>query len=198
MSSANFLTKTQPTNSMMANEEDVITTQGAASLAGAFQNPAVLGALQSRLGQLVGKSSGYIESLPVEVKRRVEALKNLQSQSNTIDKKFRMEVLELEKKYLKMQQPVYEKRSKIVTGAHEPTDAECEVAEDEKLPEGTPTAGEGFKGIPEFWLTCLKNMEEIAQNITEDDEKALATLIDIKVTYLENNPVLISNSGLQA
>lgn len=46
--------------------------------ANAFQNPALLNALQSRLGALVGRPSGYLDSLPADVKRRLNALKNLQ------------------------------------------------------------------------------------------------------------------------
>lgn len=46
-----------------------------------------------------------------------------------------------------------------------------------------------MKGVPEFWLTCLKNMDEIAQTITEEDEPALAHLIDIRLLLLEDNPV---------
>ena len=33
---------------------------------------------QSQLGDLVGQSSGYMESLPAEVRRRIRALKKLQ------------------------------------------------------------------------------------------------------------------------
>lgn len=46
-----------------------------------------------------------------------------------------------------------------------------------------------MKGIPEFWLTSFKNQPTIAELITEKDEDVLKSLTDIKVSYLENNPV---------
>lgn len=41
-------------------------------------NPALMNALQGRINDLIGKSSGYIESLPKNVLNRVHALENLQ------------------------------------------------------------------------------------------------------------------------
>lgn len=43
-----------------------------------FQNPAMLGLLQNKLDSLVGAPSDYIASLPAVVKKRLNALKNLQ------------------------------------------------------------------------------------------------------------------------
>ncbi|CCO31326.1 Putative nucleosome assembly protein C364,06 [Rhizoctonia solani AG-1 IB] len=43
----------------------------------------------------------------------------------------------------------------------------------------TPT-----KGIPQFWLTALRNHIELQQLITERDEEALASLIDVRLDYI--------------
>lgn len=59
---------------------------------------AMLGLVQGRLAGLVGKSSGYIESLPDEVKKSVEALKGVQSKQNELQNQYKRECLELEKK----------------------------------------------------------------------------------------------------
>ena len=71
-------------------------------LGGANSNAAIQAAMlkmvHGRLGDLVGKSSGYIESLPVEVKRTVEALKGVQVEYENIQMEFKKEMLELEKK----------------------------------------------------------------------------------------------------
>ncbi len=63
---------------------------------------AMLGMVQGRLADLVGRSSGYIERLPVEVKRSVEALKGVQIKQNELQNKFKRECLELEKKVLSL------------------------------------------------------------------------------------------------
>lgn len=54
-----------------------------------------------RLAGLVGRSSGYVESLPAEVKRRVEALKGVQANYTELENQMKREMLELEKKVRK-------------------------------------------------------------------------------------------------
>lgn len=63
-----------------------------------MQNPQILAALQERLDGLVETPTGYIESLPRVVKRRVNALKNLQVKCAQIEAKFYEEVHDLERK----------------------------------------------------------------------------------------------------
>ena len=59
---------------------------------------AMLHMVEGKLAGLVGKSSGYIESLPVGVKKNVEALKGVQVKQNELQNQFKREQLELEKK----------------------------------------------------------------------------------------------------
>lgn len=59
---------------------------------------AILSMVQGKLAGLLGRSSGYIESLPVEVKRSVEALKGVQIKQNELQNEYKRECLELEKK----------------------------------------------------------------------------------------------------
>ncbi|KAL5039217.1 hypothetical protein BDEG_27303 [Batrachochytrium dendrobatidis JEL423] len=170
----------------MDTAEEIVTPGAAAS---AFKNPSMLAALQGRLDTLVGAPSEYIQSLPGEVHRRLDALKNLQDEGNVFNVQFRKEVEELEKKYLKLAIPLYKKRTDIITGAVEPTDSEVERKpdEEEEEEERLPVSKENpVKGIPEFWLTALKNMRYISELITEDDEPALAKLVDIKLSYLSS------------
>ena len=65
-------------------------------LAGLQQH--MVGMVQSRLAGLVGKSSGYIEGLPVDVKLNVEALKGIQCKYYELQNKYRLECLALERK----------------------------------------------------------------------------------------------------
>lgn len=63
------------------------------------QQQAILTQLvQGKLNNLVGKSSGYIESLPLEIKRNVEALKGVQTEYTKLQMEHKKEVLELERK----------------------------------------------------------------------------------------------------
>lgn len=61
-----------------------------------MNNPQVLAAMQSKLQGMVGTLSGYYDTLPASVKRRVKALKKLQIEHLKIDGDFYREVHELE------------------------------------------------------------------------------------------------------
>jgi nucleosome assembly protein 1-like 1 len=153
--------------------------------------------LQGKLGTLVGRSSGYIESLPVPVKRRLNGLKYLQSKHAELENKFQEEVLALEKKYLELYQPLYDQRAQVISGTYEPTDEEValgekvdeddedEVDEESKEETANESSTVEVKGIPEFWLTLLKNHPQIVETITEEDEGALKHLIDVRMSYME-------------
>lgn len=151
--------------------------------------------IQGRLGSLVGRSSGYIESLPAPVRRRVAGLKGIQKDHSKLEAEFQEEVLQLEKKYFAKFTPLYEKRAEIVNGKAEPTEDEVKAGEaDEDEEEGAEKADEkkeetaqpaDIKGIPEFWLSAMKNQISLAEMITDRDESALRHLVDIRMEYLD-------------
>jgi nucleosome assembly protein 1-like 1 len=145
--------------------------------------------IQGRLGSLVGRSSGYIESLPVQVRRRVAGLKGIQKDHSKLEAEFQEEVLQLEKKYFAKFTPLYEKRAAIVNGASEPSEEEIKAGEDEveETDEAAKNekAAETVSGIPEFWLSAMKNQISLAEMITDRDEAALKHLIDIRMEYLD-------------
>ena len=151
--------------------------------------------IQGKLGSLVGRSSGYIESLPAPVRRRVAGLKGVQKEHTKLEGEFQEEVLQLEKKYFAKYTPLYEKRAKIVNGASEPTEDEIKAGdqddeeEDAEAATGEATeggkAGEDLPGIPEFWLSAMKNQVSLAELITDRDEPALKVLTDVRMEYLE-------------
>lgn len=151
--------------------------------------------IQDKLGNLVGKSSGYVESLPTSVKRRVNGLKGVQAEHAKLEAAFQEEVLALEKKYLEKYQPLYDRRAGIVAGKIEPTDEEIHVGEQDKVDEETEAADDEDKnassdstdveGIPEFWLTAMRNVYSLTEMITPRDEEALRFLADIRLSYLD-------------
>jgi len=88
------------------------------------------------------------------------------------------------------------KRAKIVNGLEEPTEEEVKIGK-EGQPEEEDEDGEkeskeeeqkeakDLKGVPEFWLSAMKNNEILAETITDRDEAALKHLTDIRLTYLD-------------
>lgn len=154
------------------------------------QNPKLVQMIQGKLGSLVGRSSGYVESLPAPVRRRVAGLKGVQKEHSKLEAEFQEEVLELEKKYFAKFTPLYQKRATIINGAAEPTEAEIKAGEedDEEVDEEPVEKSEeasDVKGIPEFWLSAMKNQVSLAEMITDRDEAALKDLTDVRMEYLD-------------
>lgn len=158
------------------------------------QNPKLVSMIQGKLGSLVGRSSGYIESLPAPVRRRVAGLKGVQKEHAKLEGEFQEEVLQLEKKYFAKYTPLYEKRAKIINGATEPTEEEVKAGEQDDEEEDETSQAEAAEadktaekmaGIPEFWLSAMKNQVSLAELITDRDEPALKLVTDIRMEYLE-------------
>ncbi|KAK4127695.1 nucleosome assembly protein-like protein [Parathielavia appendiculata] len=173
------------------NEEDLDRAAAASIFA---KDPRLVSLIQGRLGSLVGRSSGYIESLPAEVKRRVAGLKGIQKEHSKLEAEFQEEVLQLEKKYFAKFTPLYEQRSAIVNGKTEPTEDQVNAGEEyeEEEEEGAAIKEEKpaesatkVSGIPEFWLSAMKNQVSLAEMITDRDEGALKHLVDIRMEYLD-------------
>uniref|UniRef100_A0A0C9RRH7 TSA: Wollemia nobilis Ref_Wollemi_Transcript_19153_1957 transcribed RNA sequence n=1 Tax=Wollemia nobilis TaxID=56998 RepID=A0A0C9RRH7_9CONI len=158
-----------------------------ASLPGA--KAGLVNVLKDKLQTLVGTSSGYIESLPYNVKRRVEALQELQGQHKEFETKFFEEKAALEAKYQKLYEPFYKKRFEIVNGMIEVEVAkEVEGAKEEKEEEPKKEKdATDEKGVPEFWLTAMKNNDVVGMQITERDEGALKFLKDITWSRLDSD-----------
>lgn len=174
-----------------------------------MNNPEALALMQSKLAGMCGTLSGYYDTLPKIVKRRVKALKKLQVESLKIEAKLNEEVHLLECKYAVQFEEHQKRRTDIVNGTVEPTDEECEFPTDDeeedeegqdsvqvgkitddvkekvKLDEPSDKLDEDAKGIPEFWLTIFKNVEIISDNIQEADEPILQHLTDVVVKQQE-------------
>ncbi|RMZ93315.1 nucleosome assembly 1-like 1 isoform X2, partial [Brachionus plicatilis] len=72
-------------------------------------------------------------SLPKEVVKRVNALKNIQLKMVDIETKFYDELHRLECRYAAMFDPLYAQRELIVNGAYEPNEQEGRWALEEEL-----------------------------------------------------------------
>ncbi|XP_078346000.1 nucleosome assembly protein 1-like 4 isoform X2 [Oculina patagonica] len=180
-----------------------------------MQNPQLLAALQGGLSRMIGQQSGYIQSLPKPVKRRIKALKNIQVECCKVEGLFYERVHTLECEFAEKFKPLFEKRRNIINGHVEPTDEECQWQSDEEEEEEndnkeekgeedvsqlsdevkekakiedeekleTSELPDDVKGIPEFWLTALKNVDMLADMIQEHDEPILKHLLDIRVIF---------------
>lgn len=168
------------------SEEDGAAERAAA--AGVFaQNPQLVSMIQGKLNTLVGRSSGYIESLPADVRRRITGLKGMQKKHAKLEAQFQEEILQLEKRYAEKYKPLYTKRAGIISGAQEPSEEEVDAGRDGEVPleEVQDETATGVSGIPEFWLTAMKNHLSLAETIHAHDEEALKHLLDIRMTYLD-------------
>lgn len=155
-------------------EQDGEAVEGGDSHAIAAQlmkNPGVLAALQDKLSSIVGSPSGYIQSLPKEVKRRIKALKKIQNDIINVEAEFYKEVNALELKYAPKYTALFEKRKEVVTAAKEPTDEECDWPSDEEEEEEKDEEG---KLAPESQQADLKekaSVDESKETSGNGDEK---------------------------
>ncbi|KAK4395113.1 Nucleosome assembly protein 1 [Sesamum angolense] len=152
----------------------------AAAALSAEDRAGLVNALKDKLQNLAGQHVDVMETLSPKVRKRVEALREIQSQHDELEGKFLEERAALEAKYQKLYEPLYTKRFEIVNGIVEVEG----VAEASKEQEETQ-ANEG-KGVPEFWLTAMKTNDILSEEISERDEEALKYLKDIKWCKIDN------------
>jgi len=159
--------------------------------------------MQKKLNSLIGKGSGYFESLPAPVQERIKGLKGLHRKKAELDRQYKKELLELQAKFDKLIDPLYARRKEIVIGGSEPSKEELEeaakleaekAANEEKTEEKEEEKKGGevktekqeeeepadVKGIPNFWLNAFQHHGDFAESITKQDEKALKYLLDVR------------------
>lgn len=153
----------------------------AAAALSAEDRAGLVNALKNKLQNLAGQHSDVLEALSPNVRKRVDVLRELQSQHDELEAKFFEERAALEAKYQKLYEPLYTKRYEIVNGVVEvegvKNEAEMDKEEDKASEE---------KGVPDFWLTAMKTNEILAEEISERDEGALKYLRDIKWCRIDN------------
>lgn len=137
-----------------------------------MKDPMMLAALQDKLGSMVGGSSGYIQSLPKAVKRRIKALKKLQFEATKIEAEFYREVHRLECEYAAKYSPLFDKRSTVVTGNYEPNDEEADwPSDDEKDEELAKGTVEQASGKDQDEVKNKASLEEKSEEKTEKKEE---------------------------
>lgn len=151
--------------------------------------------------------STQYHTLPKFIKRRVDALKKIQLEHTKLQHDYHKELQELELKYEKLYQPLYEKRFKIINGDHQPTDDECQlpanILDDEYDGDQENSGGKierilndeqeaelesKIKGVPGFWLGCLLSTYNFSDSVEPHDKPILRYLKDIRLSYGQSDP----------
>ncbi|XP_039070795.1 nucleosome assembly protein 1;4-like [Hibiscus syriacus] len=162
----------------MSNDDESdlsVALPAAAAALSAEERAGLVNELKNKLQTLAGQHADVLETLSPHVRKRVEVLREIQSEHDALEKKFFEERAALEAKYQKHYEPLYTKRYEIVNGIAK-VEGETNEAMIDK--EGDGCVEE--KGVPDFWLTAMKTNEVLAEEITERDEGALKYLKDIK------------------
>ncbi|XP_048443097.1 nucleosome assembly protein 1;2 isoform X4 [Pyrus x bretschneideri] len=164
----------------MSSDKDNINMSDLSSALNDVDRAGLVNALKNKIESLAGQHSDILESLSPVVRKRVDVLREIQTQHDELEAKFFEERAALEAKYQKLYQPLYTKRYEIVNGVVEAEGVTNEAATDE---EGKDSEE---KGVPDFWLNAMKNNEVLAEEISERDEGALKYLRDIKWFRIDN------------
>ncbi|KAL3511671.1 hypothetical protein ACH5RR_024388 [Cinchona calisaya] len=152
----------------------------AAAALSAEDRAGLVSALKYKLQHLAGQHSDIMETLSPKVRKRVDVLRELQSQHDELESKFFEERAALEAKYQKLYEPLYMKRYEIVNGVPQ-VEGAGDASRDQEGGKGTEE-----KGVPNFWLMAMKTNEILAEEISERDEEALKYLKDIKWCRIDN------------
>lgn len=130
----------------------------------------------------------FVASLDATVQGRVRALQGMQASLNEIRERYNAEHKAIEKKYEALYEPLFSKRLEITSGSREPTAEEVAKGKGEefKEPEDANKETSDAKGIPDFWVTALKNHDTICEIIEERDEECLKFLTNIVAKDFED------------
>ncbi|XP_022938079.1 nucleosome assembly protein 1;2-like isoform X1 [Cucurbita moschata] len=165
----------------MSNNKDNFNVSDLGSALNEEDRAGLVNALKNKIQSLAGQHSDILENLSPVVRKRVEDLREIQSQHDELEAKFFEERLALEAKYQKLYQPLYSQRYDIVNGV-----VEAEGAGKESAAGQDEDKDAAEKGVPDFWLNAMKNNEVLAEEVTERDEGALKYLKDIKWCRIDN------------
>ncbi|KAL4912892.1 hypothetical protein BDW62DRAFT_206040 [Aspergillus aurantiobrunneus] len=112
----------------------------------------------------------FLESLPPQIRHRVDRLLALQTAQRSLHREYRLELLALEKKYLAKSRPLYNERAHLVS---EPV-----------VHDGPNTFPGPAVGIPAFWLMAIRKHPVLCDLIEDCDFDALSYLTDVELETL--------------
>lgn len=149
-----------------------------------------------------------LSRLPMDVRKRLRALRKLQMQTNAVEVELHEREFQLEKEFQAKHKEIYKKRFEIITGLYEPNDEECDIPDPDILNridensemftklkrQNEVDKGDGdvivdnketaeTRGVPQFWFHILYSNPSFDYLVHKDDEPILQHLIDIRTTY---------------
>ena len=119
------------------------------------------------------------------LKKKLVAIKKLVCERMKLENDFKKEHNQLEAKYEKLYEPIYEKRKNIIQGITKPNIEEIKDKLSELKISVEDAKKENENGIPEFWSKCLENSPDI-EPLNDKDKEILKKLIDLKCESQEN------------
>lgn len=99
------------------------------------------------------------------VTARLEAVKVLHAKFEELKNAHEREVAKLDDAFMQRCQPLFVERKGVIEGLTDPAPAAA--------------SGKDQKGIPQFWLTAIKNHDQLRQLVEPKDEECLQSLIDV-------------------
>lgn len=126
------------------------------------------------------------------LKSKLLALKAINDEQYDIEVQYCNELIEIEKKYMNLLKPFWEKRAAVISGKYDNVNDfknnNIKFEEnDEIYPEFNCLSEVKCKGIPDFWITAMLHQPRISENISPMDTKILSFLSDIRIEYLKEN-----------
>ena len=125
------------------------------------------------------------------LKQKLVAIRNIVVKRLALEKEFKIHQFKLDSKYEELYKPFYQKRTKIVEGTQE---VSVDEIKDQlaNISLKDTNAANAEKGIPNFWLTCIKHTAQFESLVNANDEKVLAFLRDITCDYKDNGSFTLS------
>ncbi|CAH8528065.1 unnamed protein product [Dicrocoelium dendriticum] len=174
----------------------------------ALQSSGLLDSLYDSI-TLKQKVTAQYKKLNPVIKGRIRALKHILHETLKLEAEFYKEIAKLERRFLERHEKLFTKRRAIVIGEYEPKGEETVwlTSEDEDGTCDSPmvyhkSGNEGDapqrlkpdciskspspKGIPEFWLTVLRNAPLLSDTIHAGDVDVLKSLRDIRSVTMES------------
>jgi nucleosome assembly protein 1-like 1 len=126
-------------------------------------------------------SSSLWSNCRPDIQRRINALLNNQAEYFRLRVQFYRHLQDLQHTYSSHFDRIFERRREIIDGSSEPTEIEKQINWSNQIPESVLIPSlPPEKGIPNFWLTILKNLDSFDYAIRPRDELCLKYLIDIR------------------